>query len=104
MLSARISSENDADAKVDILVMEEFASVRYLRILVELYSLQESMFGRLRSFWPKRYQRGSLGKSHQNGDYLKQAMQKSCYSPTGFESLSGHCFGGSSLGSRAGSL
>ena len=24
------------------------------------------------------YQRGSLGKSHQNCDYLKQAWQKSC--------------------------
>ena len=35
-------------------------------------------------FWPKGYQSGSLGKSHKNGDYLKQAMQKSCL-PTGFE-------------------
>ena len=34
-------------------------------------------------FWPKGYQRGSLGKSHQNDDYLKQAMQRS--SPKGFE-------------------
>ena len=25
----------------------------------------------------KGYQRGNLGKSHQNSDYLKQAMQKS---------------------------
>ena len=42
------------------------------------------MFNRLACFWPKGYQRESLGKSHQNGDYLKQAMQKSCL-PTGFE-------------------
>ena len=31
----------------------------------------------LRAFWFKGYQRGSLGKSHQNGDYLKQAKRKS---------------------------
>ena len=42
------------------------------------------MFNRLRAFWPKGNQRGSLGKNHQNSDYLKQAMQKS-YLPTGFE-------------------
>ena len=45
-------------------------------------------------FWPKGYQCASLGKSHQNGDYLKQAMRKSCL-PTGFESaafgLPVHC-------------
>ena len=34
------------------------------------------MFNRLACFWPKGYQRRSLGKSHQNGDYLKQAMRK----------------------------
>ena len=34
--------------------------------------------------WPKNYHRGSLRKSHQNGDYIKQSMQKSCL-PTGFE-------------------
>ena len=42
------------------------------------------MFNRFACFWPKGYQRGNLGKSHQNGDYLKQAMRKSCL-PTGFE-------------------
>ena len=42
------------------------------------------MFNRFACIWPKSYQRGSLGKSHQNGDYLKQAMQKSCL-PAGFE-------------------
>ena len=36
------------------------------------------MFDRLRAIWPKSSQRESLGKSHQNGDYLKQAMRKSC--------------------------
>ena len=29
------------------------------------------IFNRLRAIWPKGYQRGSLGKSHQNGNYLK---------------------------------
>ena len=43
------------------------------------------MFNRFACFWPKGYQRGSLGKSHQNGDYLKHAMRKNCL-PTGFES------------------
>ena len=38
--------------------------------------LLESYFNRLACFWPKGYQLGSLGKSHQNGDYLKQAMRK----------------------------
>ena len=33
-------------------------------------------FNRFACFWPKGYQLGSLGKSHQNGDYLKQAMRK----------------------------
>ena len=42
------------------------------------------MFNRLRGFCFKGYQCGNLGKSHQNGDYLNQAMQKSC-PPTRFE-------------------
>ena len=42
------------------------------------------MFNRFACFWLKGYQRGSLGKSDQNGDYLKQAMQKTCI-PTDFE-------------------
>ena len=33
-------------------------------------------FNRFACFWPKGYQLGSLGKSHQNSDYLKQAMRK----------------------------
>ena len=41
------------------------------------------MLNRLRAIWSKGYLRGSLGKSHQNGDYLKQAMRKSF--PTKFE-------------------
>ena len=36
------------------------------------------MFNHLHAIWFTDYQRGSLGKSHQNGDYLKQARQKSC--------------------------
>ena len=35
-----------------------------------------AFFNRFACFWPKGYQLGSLGKSHQNGDYLKQAMRK----------------------------
>ena len=41
------------------------------------------MFTRLRALWPKGYQRRILENSHQNGDYLKQAMRKHC-PPTGF--------------------
>ena len=36
----------------------------------------EIFFNRFACFWPTGYQLGSLGKSHQNGDYLKQAMRK----------------------------
>ena len=35
-----------------------------------------SFFNRFACFWPKGYQLGSLGRSHQNGDYLKQATRK----------------------------
>ena len=42
------------------------------------------MSNRGRPFWRKGYQRRSLGKSHQNSDYLEQAIQKSC-PPTEFE-------------------
>ena len=44
------------------------------------------IFYRFACFWPKGYQRGSSGKSHQNGDQMrkKQAMRKN-YPPTGFE-------------------
>ena len=33
-------------------------------------------FNRFACFWPKGYQLGSVGKSHQNSDYLKEAMRK----------------------------
>ena len=36
------------------------------------------MLDRFRAIWPKDSQRGSLGRSHPNGDYLKQAMRKGC--------------------------
>ena len=81
-------------------------------------------FNRFACFWPKCYQLGSLGKSHQNGDYLKQAMRKIVFpqesnlqpldyrpldSPVGRQFfallvLSSRRSGGSSLGFRAGSL
>ena len=44
-------------------------------------------------FWPKGYQRGSLWKSYQNNDCLKQAMRKS-YPPTGFETAAFVAVGG----------
>ena len=42
------------------------------------------MFNHLCTVWPTGYQRGSLGKSHQNGEYSKQTMWKSSLS-TDFE-------------------
>ena len=42
------------------------------------------LFNCFACFWPNGYQRESLGKSHQNSDYFKEAMRKSCL-PTGFE-------------------
>ena len=36
----------------------------------------DQLAGRFACFWPKGYQLGTLGKSHQNGDYSKQAMRK----------------------------
>ena len=42
------------------------------------------IFNRFHDFWSTGYQRGSLEIIVQNGDYLKQALQKSCPS-TGFE-------------------
>ena len=53
-------------------------------LIVMFWRLQARVLmfiNRLRACWPKGYQRGSLGKSHKNGDYLKQAMRKS-YPPT----------------------
>ena len=48
----------------------------------------------LRVLLPKGYHRGSLGKSQQFGDYLKQAMRKRC-PPTRFKTaafgLPVHC-------------
>ena len=77
-------------------------------------------------FWPKGYQLGSLGKRHQNDDYLKEAMRKIVFPqesnlqrtgnpkapgsiPVGRQFfalllLSSRRSGGSSLGFRAGSL
>ena len=85
-----------------------------------------NIFNRFACFWPKGYQLGSLGKSHQNGDYLKEAMQKIVFPqesnqqwtgnpkaagsiPVGRQFfalllLSSRRSGGSSLGFRAGSL
>ena len=37
---------------------------------------KHTVINRLRAIWPKGYQRGSLRKSHQNGDYLKASNAK----------------------------
>ena len=42
------------------------------------------IFNRIRAIWPKGYWHKSLGKSHQNSNYLKQAMLQSC-PPTGIK-------------------
>ena len=42
------------------------------------------LFNRFACFWPKGYEGRSLVKSHQNGDYLKEPMRKTCLL-TGFE-------------------
>ena len=42
------------------------------------------MPNRLLAIWPKGYQSRSLGKSHQNSNYLNQAMRKSAL-PARFE-------------------
>ena len=49
-----------------------------LKMTVSLVRLVPTQldFNRFACFWPKDYQLGSLGKSHQNGDYLKEAMRK----------------------------
>ena len=84
------------------------------------------MFNHFACFWPKGYQCGSLWKSHQNDDCLKQAMRKSCLPFTVVEQwtgnlkaaglnpgednffalvvLSSYRSGGYSVGFRAGSL
>ena len=33
------------------------------------------IINRLRALWPKGYQRGSLRKSHQNGEFLKDFLK-----------------------------
>ena len=54
----------------------------------------QSLFNHLSAVWPKRFQRGSLGKSLQIDNYVKQAMRKSClfmgFEPVAFGLLV-HC-------------
>ena len=52
--------------------------------VLELKVRKIFVFNRLHAIWPKGYQSRSLRKNLQNGDFLKQAMQKS-YLATGFE-------------------
>ena len=47
-----------------------------LRLIRCMQRQSLSLFNHFACFWPKGYQLGSLGKSHQNGDYLRQAMRK----------------------------
>ena len=49
-------------------------------------SIDKNGSNHLRPSWHKGYLRRSLGKSHLNSNYLKQAMRKGCLS-TGFESV-----------------
>ena len=46
--------------------------------LLKNKKMKITTFNRFACFWPEGYHRGSLGKSHQNGYYLKRAMRKSC--------------------------
>ena len=48
-------------------------------VIIEIITIK--YFNRFACFWPKGYQLGSLGKSHQNGDYLKEAMRKIVFPP-----------------------
>ena len=46
--------------------------------MVHVEGISEFFLNCLRALWHKDYQHRSVEKSHQNGDYFKQAMQKSC--------------------------
>ena len=72
--SCHLSTTHGGVFALSLLIAEHQA--RNLWILI--------LFSRLSAVWSTGYQRGSLGKSHQNGDYLKQAMQKS-FPSTKFE-------------------
>ena len=50
------------------------ANCEFLIFLQTVSFLNKKLFNRLCAIWPEAYQRGSLGKSHQKGDYLKQSM------------------------------
>ena len=39
------------------------------------------MFNRFACFWPRGYLRGSLGKKHQNGDYLENKQREKAILP-----------------------
>ena len=53
-----------------------FSKVFGATLVLNVIHQHKQSFNRFACFWPKGYQLGSLGKSHQNGDYLKQAMRK----------------------------
>ena len=46
----------------------------------------------MRAIWHKGYQRGSLGKSHQNGDYLKLLKLRRLLIPAGKQLFRIACF------------
>ena len=49
---------------------------RLLKIGLDHLQQQIFIFNRLRAIWSKGYQRGSLRKSHQNGNFLKASNAK----------------------------
>ena len=61
-----------------------FERKKKLTILHSLFLANQFMFSRLHATWPTGFQRGIIGKSHQNGNYVKRAMRKSCL-PAGIE-------------------
>ena len=68
-LGVAFTSDGRQDEELDTRIGKASAVMRALQARVVI-------FNRFACFWPKGYQLGSLGKSHQNGDYLKQAMRK----------------------------
>ena len=68
---------SQAQQKVVYYLKEMKQGVKLLNILHK-----SILFNRFACFWPKGYQRGSLRKSHQNGDYLKQTMPKTSKTST----------------------
>ena len=48
----------------------------FVDLVKQSFTKGHFLINRLRAIWPKGYQRGSLRKSHQNGDFLKASNAK----------------------------